>query len=487
MTEKEKELFQERVKKLRELRKAEIDPYPSKSHRTHTIFGALAEFSNLLSSGKKIILAGRIRAIRLHGAILFGHLEDESGKMQFMIRLDEIGDKKFGQFEKYYDIGDFMEVVGVLIETKRGGKTLLVSDFKILTKTLRALPEKWHGLTDTETRLRKRYLEMIVNPEVREMFRKKSVFWQTIREFLREKGFIEVETPVLENVPGGAETEPFVTHHKALDRDFFLRISLELPLKKLLVGGFERVFEIGRIFRNEGISTEHLQDYTQCEFYWAYADYEDLMGLLQDFYRKIVKDLFGTTKVKNQGVEVDWGKKWKRYDYYELFQKETGLDLNRGNEKDLKALADKLKIKYEKFAQKGRLVDLIYKKTVRPKLVEPGFLFDPPVEVEPLAKRHSKDPNRAQRLQVMAWGTELGKGFVELNDPIDQRVRFEEQMKLREAGDKEAQMTDEDFIEALEYGMPPAAGFGLSERLFAVLMDKSVRETVIFPPMRQEK
>ncbi|MDP3994049.1 MAG: lysine--tRNA ligase [Candidatus Doudnabacteria bacterium] len=483
MTEKEKELFQGRIKKLQELRKAGIDPYPSKSNRTHTNKEAVDSFEKL--SKNTISLVGRIRSMRDMGKISFANLEDETGKIQVLFKEGNLGNYK--NVINQLDIGDFVEVGGALFKTKTGEKTVEAKDLKLLSKSLSALPEKWHGLADTETKLRKRYLDMIANPEVREMFRKKSVFWQTIREFLKEKGFLEVETPVLENVPGGAEAEPFVTHHKALDRDFFLRISLELPLKKLLVGGFERVFEIGRIFRNEGISTEHLQDYTQCEFYWAYADYEDLMSLLKEFYRKIVKDLFGTTKVKNQGVEVDWGKEWKRYDYYELFQKETGLDLNKADDKDLKALADKLKIKYEKFAQKGRLVDLIYKKTVRPKLVEPGFLLDPPVEVEPLAKRHPKGPNRVQRLQVMAWGTELGKGFTELNDPLDQRIRFEEQMKLREAGDKEAQMIDEDFIEALEYGMPPAAGFGLSERLFAVLMDKSIRETVIFPPMKQEK
>src|SRR3989344_4002863 len=464
MTEKEKVLFQDRVKKLQELRKAGIDPYPSKAARTHTNREAVEHFDKL--SEKTVTLVGRIRSMRDMGKISFTNLEDETGKIQVLFKEDNLNSYKniIGKL----DIGDFIEVSGTLFKTKTGEKTIEAKDFKLLSKSLRALPEKWHGLTDTETRLRKRYLDMIVNPKVREMFRKKSVFWRAIREFLTEKGFLEVETPVLETVPGGAEAEPFVTHHNALDRDFFLRISLELPLKRLLVGGFEKVFEIGRIFRNEGISTEHLQDYTQCEFYWAHADYEDLMGLLEEFYRKIVKNLLGTTKVKNEGVEVDWGKEWKRYDYYKLFEKETGLDLSKADKSQLQEFADKSKIQYEKFAGKGRLVDLIYKKIVRPKLIEPGFPLVPPVEVEPLAKRHPKDPNRVQRLQVMAWGTELGKGFSELNDPLDQRGRFEEQMKLREAGDKEAQILDEDFIEALEYGMPPAVGFGLSERLFAV-------------------
>ena len=504
-TEKEEKLYQDRLKKLENLKKAGLDPYPAKGERTDTVAEALAQFKKLTSpslaparGGESsvsppregetkrglIILAGRIKALRTHGGLIFGNIEDESGAMQFMLRQEDLGKDKFASFENF-DIGDIFEAHGTLIETKRGEKTLLLTNFKILTKSLRALPDQYHGLKDVETKLRKRYLDLLANPDVREMFRQKSVFWKTVRDFMSSKGFLEVETPVLENVPGGAEAEPFVTHYNALDRDFYLRISLELPLKRLLVGGFEKVFELGRIFRNEGISTEHLQDYTQMEFYWAYADYNDLMKFLEELYRDVVKHLFGTTKVSSQGLELDWGKTWKRYDYYELFKKYAGLDLREATVKALKSAADKLKIKYEKFADKGRLIDMIYKKTVRPKLVEPGFLINPPVEAEPLAKRDPKDNSRVQRLQIMAWGTELGKGFSELNDPIDQRARFVEQMKLREQGDKEAQQLDEDFVEALEYGMPPAAGFGMSERFFEVLMDKSIRETVIFPPMKE--
>lgn len=491
MTEKEEKLYQDRLKKLENLKKAGIDPYPAKGERTHTVAEALAEFKKLTSPdpssrGGGIALAGRIKALRAHGGLIFGNIEDETGAIQFMLRQEDLGKEKFKNFENF-DIGDFIEARGSLTETKAGEKTLLLSDFKILTKSLRPLPDQYHGLKDTETRLRKRYLDMLASPETRELFRKKNIFWKTVRDFMVENGFLEVETPVLESIPGGAEAEPFITHHNALDRDFYLRISLELPLKRLMVGGYEKVFEIGRIFRNEGISTEHLQDYTQMEFYWAYADYNDLMQMLEELYRRIVKNLFGATKVLSRGIEIDWGKKWQRYDYYELFKKHAGLDLHKAGTDEFRKAADKLKVKYEKFADKGRLIDLIYKKAVRPKLVEPGFLIDPPVEVEPLAKRSSKDISKVERVQIMAWGTELGKGFSELNDPIDQRARFAEQMKLREAGDKEAQMIDEDFVEALEYGMPPAAGFGMSERLFAVLMDKSIRETVIFPPMKEEK
>ncbi len=304
---------------------------------------------------------------------------------------------------------------------------------------------------------------------------------------MEDKGFMEVEMNVLETVPGGAEAEPFVTHHNALNRDFFLRISLELPLKKLLVGGFERVFEIGRIFRNEGISTEHLQDYMQMEFYWAYADYEQLMQMIQELYQGIVKNVTGGIKTTYDGKEIDWAGQWPKVRYFDIFKDKTGLDLNTVSDEDLKKYAAKEKIKLDNNFGRGRVIDLIYKKKVRPSLVQPCFLINPPVEIEPLAKKDPKNPKEVQRMQIMAGGTELGKGFSELNDPIDQRERFEAQMKLRESGDKEAQMLDEDFVEALEYGMPPAAGFGLSERLFAVIMDKSIRETVFFPPMKEEE
>ena len=336
-----------------------------------------------------------------------------------------------------------------------------------------------------EIRLRQRYLDLLMNPEAREMFVKKSKFWAATQKFLVDQGFLQVEAPVLESIPGGAEAEPFITHHNALDRDFYLRISLELPLKKLIVGGYEKVFEIGRIFRNEGISTTHLQDYTQMEFYWAYADFEMLKKFLQQMYQYIIQETFGTLKIVSEGHEVDWSGDWEDVDYFLTFKKHTGLDLETATDEDLEAYAKKNKIKFGEFAGRGRLIDLIFKK-IRAELGlnKPVFLVNQPLELEPLAKRDPKNPKVVQRLQVLAYGTELGKGFGELNDPIDQRSRFEDQMKLREKGDTEAQMIDEDYLQAMEYGMPPLAGFGMSERLFAVLYDKSVRETVIFPPMK---
>jgi lysyl-tRNA synthetase class 2 len=296
-----------------------------------------------------------------------------------------------------------------------------------------------------------------------------------------------VETPVFEQVPGGAEAEPFVTHHNALDTDFYLRISLELPLKKLMASGYEKVFEIGRIFRNEGIDREHLQDYTQLEFYWAYADYRDLMKLTEALYKELVKNVTGALATTFQGEKINWGKKWGTIEYCDIFKDANKLDPRTASVGELRARAEELELHPERGLGKGRLIDLIYKKTVRPHLTDPAFLIHPPVEVSPLAKRTPEDPRIVERVQVVACGSELGNGWSELNDPLDQRARFEEQMKLRAAGDTEAQRLDEEFLRAMEYGMPPIAGFGLSERLFAFLVDKPIRETVLYPLMRPRK
>jgi lysyl-tRNA synthetase class 2 len=479
------DLIKEREKKLVELKKAGIDPYPKKTPRTHTSEEAHENFSGLAASGETVSLAGRLTALRDQGNIVFIDLVDGTGKFQVVAKKE--GLEKFDLWKSVLDIGDFVSATGTLFKTKKEQESLDVKELVMLSKSLRPMPSEWFGVEDIETRLRKRYLDLALNEETRELFRKKTVFWNTFREQLVKKGFLEVETPVLESVPGGAEAEPFKTHHNALDTDFYLRISLELPLKRLLVGGYEKVFEIGRIFRNEGIDKEHLQDYTQLEFYWAYRDYNDLMVFLEKSYKEVIKKTCGGLITTYEGKEIDWGKKWKKVDYVEEFKKANKLDPKVASRDELVARVKELNIEFEKGFGKGRLIDLIYKKTVRPNLIQPCFLVNPPVEIEPLAKRSAKNPKVVERLQIMAAGTELGKGFTELNDPRDQRARFEEQENARAAGDKEAQHLDEDFLEALEYGMPPAAGFGVSERLFAVLMDKPVRETVIFPLMRPKK
>lgn len=485
MAERLEDIIKARRKKLQEIKAAGLDPYPSTTVRTHTNRQVLEEFDKL--EGKTLTLVGRIRSWRDMGKLVFAHVEDGTGRIQVLFKSDLLGDNQFQFLLDYFDIGDFVEISGTLFKTKTGEKTLQAQAYKMLAKSLRPLPSEHYGLQDEEQRLRKRYLDILTHPEVKELFVKKNKFWTAIREFLVKHDFLELQLPVLEALPGGAEAEPFVTHYNALNQDVYLRISLELPLKKMLVAGYEKVFEIGRVFRNEGISSEHLQDYTAMEFYWAYADFNQLMDFVQAMYQYVIKETFGSLELNYQGQIVNWGGQWPKLDYFELFKKYTGIDLSDTDEQVLKQYAQKHNIQFEPFAGKGRLIDLIFKKTVRvlPEVsLKPAFLVNQPVEIEPLAKRDPKNPKIVQRMQILACGSELGKGFGELNDPVDQRARFEEQMKLRQAGDKEAQRLDEDYVEAMEYGMPPAAGFGLSERLFAVLCDKPVRETVVFPPMR---
>jgi lysyl-tRNA synthetase class 2 len=477
-------IIKQHKRKLELLKEKGIDPYPARTKRTHTIFEVLKNFNDFYKNKKKIFITGRLFSIRDQGGLVFGNLVDQSGKIQIVLKKKITPDFDF--WKKVLDRGDFLSCGGVVFKTKKGEKSLEVKNLQIITKSLRPIPTEWFGIEDTELKLRRRYLDLLLDEKVKELFIKKAIFWDTFRNELKKEGFLEVETPVLEPIPGGAEAEPFVTHHNALDEDFYLRISLELPLKKILVGGFEKVFEIGRIFRNEGIDKEHLQDYTQLEFYWAYHDYNDLMKLIERLYKKVIKNTAGKLETTWNNQKINWAKKWPKVEYVKLFEKYNKINPLTATRDDLYKIALKLGLNPESYAGKGRLIDLIFKKTVRPTLIQPCFLINPPVEIEPLAKRVPDNPNLVERFQVVACGTELGKGFSELNDPIDQRKRFEEQMKLRESGDKEAQMLDEEFLIALEYGMPPTAGFGISERLFAVLMDKPVRECVIFPLMRKK-
>ncbi len=459
--------------------------YPARVKRSITLGEAQKRFTALAKSKKNMSVVGRVFGLRDQGGIIFADVRDISGALQIVLVKKEMAD--FGRLKTSLDMGDFLSATGHFFITKKGERSFLAKKALIISKSLRPIPQEWYGLGDIETRLRKRYLDSLVNSAVRDIFVKKSRFWRTVRDFLIDEGFLEVENPVLEAVPGGAEAEPFTTHHNALNEDFYLRISLELPLKKMLVGGFEKIFEIGRIFRNEGIDREHLQDYTQMECYWAYADYHDMMKLVEKLYKKLAKAVIGSLKSKKGKETIDWGGKWKKVGYFDLFKKYAGVNLSNVSTEDLRRKAKELKLDLDPGDSKGRLIDLIYKKTVRPHLIQPCFLVNPPVEIEPLAKRVPGRPEMVERFQIMAGGTELGKGFSELNDPVDQRKRFEEQVALREGGDKEAQMMNEDFVEALEYGMPPAAGFGMSERVFAIMVDMAIRETVYFPLMRKEK
>jgi lysyl-tRNA synthetase class 2 len=460
--------------------------YPATIKRTHTIAEVQANFDALQSSGAVVTLVGRVRSVRGMGAIAFAHIEDGSGKFQGVLSGDHISPELFALFTSTIEIGDYIQISGSLFITKRGEHSVQVTDWRVLSKSLLPFPTEHYGVEDEEVLLRQRYLDLALHPSVRDIFVRKAAFWQAVRTFLASQKFLEVQTPVLEHIPGGAEAEPFTTHHNALDQDFYLRISLELALKRLLVGGYERVFEIGRVFRNEGIDREHLQEFDHMEFYSAYTDFDTGVAWVEELYRGVVRAVAGETLTTTwEGHTIDWSKPFPRIDYFAEFQKETGIDLSdEPSIEVLQAKARELSIKFDPKVGRGRMIDLIYKKTVRQRLIQPCILVGHPIEVSPLAKSDPTNPRKVLRMQPIACKSELGNGFSELNDPLEQRARFEQQMALRESGDSEAQMLDEDFLAALEYGLPPAFGFGMSERLFAVLMDRSIRETVIFPPMR---
>ena len=487
------ELKKVRLEKLKSLQNSGLLAYPATTKRTHSISQALKDFSKLSKTKKEIVLTGRIMAQRGHGGATFLDIHDgsasspqaDNGKIQGLIKEDKLGEKGYQFFIDHFDIGDFIEIKGILIKTKRGEKTIEAGDYKMLAKSLLPLPEKWHGLQDEEEKLRKRYLDILFNPEIKDMIQKRSIFWNSMREFLICKEFLEVETPVLEVTTGGADARPFTTHHNALDMDVFLRISTgELWQKKLMVAGFEKTFEIGRQFRNEGMDAEHLQDYTQMEFYWAYADYKQGMKLVEELYKYIIKKTFGTLKFNIRGFKIDFSKKWQMYDYQTMISTHAGINILEASLPEMEKQLQKLGITYDKNGfNKTRAIDNLWK-YCRKHLAGPGFLINLPTDVMPLAKKDEKNPKIVQAFQVIIAGSENGKGYSELNDPIDQAERFSEQQKLREKGDQEAQMFNHDFVEALEYGMPPTVGFGLSERLFAFLMDKPIRETQIFPLMK---
>lgn len=473
-----------KLSKLENIKKSGMDPYPEKTERSMANAEALEKFDEIRD---EVILVGRVKSMRPMGGSTFAHIEDETGKIQIFLNKKNLGEK-YKLFVDNIEMGDFVEVHGSLFKTKKEEKTLDVRDWKVLAKNVKPIPTEYYGLKDEEILLRKRYLDLMMNPETREIFKKKRIFWHTVRHYLVENGFLEVQTPVFEHIPGGAEAEPFVTHHNALDTDFYLRISLEFPLKKLLVGGYEKVFEIGRVFRNEGIDREHLQEFDHMEFYAAYWDMEKGMEFIEKMFKQIVEKVLGKYEHKYQGARIDWNKKFPVVDYFAEFKKGTGIDL----EKDvtvgqLKKKADELGIKYEKEYGKGRMIDTVYKKTVQAKIIQPSFLVGHPIEVSPLSKIDPKNSKKVLRVQIVAGGSELCNAYAELNDPIDQKNRFLEQMKAKEAGDAEAMSMDEDFVEALEYGMPPAFGFGMSERFFAFIMNKSVRETVIFPAVKSKE
>ena len=480
------ELKKIRLKKLEAIRTSGILAYPEKTKRTHKIEEALKDFNSLSRFKKEIILAGRIKALREHGGSTFLNIDDGSGNIQAYFRKDRIGEKGYKFFLDNFDIGDFIEVRGILFKTKKGEKTIDAADFKMLVKSLLPLPEKWHGLKDVEERFRKRYLDLLFNPEVKKKFELRSKIIKEIRGFLEAEGFLEVETPILQPIYGGAKAKPFKTHLNALDIDLYLRISPELYLKRLLVGGFEKVYEIGRCFRNEGMDRAHNPDFTMLEFYWAYADYKGLMKLTEKMFGNLLKKILGNLKIKYEGKEINFETPWPRIEFSQILKKFTKINLGEIHPEALKKEAKKLEIKIKEGATKVEIADEIYKKFCLPNIHQPTFIINHPLGSFPLAKALEKNPKTLANFQLVVAGWELINAFSELNDPIEQRKRFEEQEKLFKEGFEEAQRIDEDFIEALEYGMPPAAGFGMGiDRLVSLLTDSySLREVILFPAMR---
>ena len=478
---REEQIISERIKKLNELKKSGINPYPSKFEGKQDI-----SLVKSFSEGKEVKIAGRIVSYRDLGKIAFVKLRDFSGDIQIVFQDGETPVKTFEFFKKYIDSGDFVGVGGKTFKTKTGEFSVLVKNLELLSKSILPLPDKWHGLVNEEDRYRKRYLDFILNPELKDLFYKKFIFWKSVREFLLSKSFIEIETPVLENTTGGADARPFATHHNNLDIDVYLRISMgELWQKRLMVAGFEKTFEIGRQFRNEGSSPEHLQDYSQMEFYMAYANYEKGMEIVEELYKYVVKKVLGSSKFKTRGHEIDIDKKWEKIDYASEIKKRTGVDIWKATEKDIEKKLKELKVDYDPI-DKPRLIDSLWK-YCRKNISGPAFVINQPVEISPLAKINSKDSRVVERFFVLIAGSELGNGYSELNDALDQEERFKKQSEMREKGDEEAQMNDEEFVEALKYAMPPTCGFGMSERVFAFIVDKPIRECVLFPLLRPLK
>ncbi len=468
-----------------------IDPYPTTTNRTHDIKRVLDLFEDLKKNEEPVIIAGRIRSIRKHGGLTFIHIEDEGGRIQVVLKKDLVGGDNYKQFHDLYDIGDFIEVQGSAFKTKTGEQSILAQKNRMLTKALLPLPEKWHGLADIELRYRKRYLDLIANEEVRNIFRLRSRMIHLIRKFFEDKGFMEVETPILQPIPGGATARPFKTHHNALNIDMYLRVAPELYLKRLLVGGFEKVFEIARCFRNEGIDHDHNPEFTQIEFYWAYADYNQLMDLMEEFLPYLLEGLGLGLEIKVGDQTANFKPPYPRISMKDLIEQHTGIDIeDYPDAKSLFEVAKQHGVEDVKPTDgRGKIVDEIYKTHVRPKIIDPIFMIDHPVELSPLTKKKPEDPRYVERFQIVcAGGNELCNAFTELNDPIDQEQRFQEQEKLRTKGDVEAQRLDQDFIEALKHGMPPTGGLGMGlDRLAKILTNSpNLKEVILFPTLKPE-
>ena len=478
-------LMKVRKEKLEELQANGKDPFEiTKYNRTHNSEQVKNNFDEL--NEQYVSIAGRIVGKRVMGKASFCHIQDMQGKIQCYVSLNDLGEEKYKEF-KTYDIGDIIGVTGFVFKTRTEEISIHAKEVVLLCKALRPLPEKFHGLKDTDFRYRQRYVDLIVNPEVKETFLKRTKILKEIRNVLDSKGYLEVDTPILNTIAGGAAARPFVTHHNTLDMDMYLRIANELYLKRLIVGGFDKVYEMGRMFRNEGISIKHNPEFTNIELYSAYEDYHDMMDIAEEIISTVAKNVLGTTKITYQGTDIDLTPSWKRITMIEAIKEVTGIDFNEiETDEDAKEIAKNLKLEYDETMTRGHIINLVFEEKVEETLIQPTFICDYPVEVSPLTKRKVDDKRLTERFELFIGGREYGNAYSELNDPIDQYERFLKQVEARENGDEEANMMDEDFITALEYGMPPTGGLGLGiDRLIMLFTDSaSIRDVLLFPTMR---
>ena len=482
---------EQRVEKLTAVRAAGLDPYPARFSCTHSVAEALQAFA--ASEGKAelpaVLTAGRLMSIRVMGKAAFAHIMDGTGRIQLYLRQEEVGQENYERFLRLFDIGDSVGVQGPLFRTRTGEVTVRVTSITMLAKALRPLPEKWHGLTDVEARYRQRYLDLLVNETARNTFVIRTRLVSAIRRYLDERGFLEVETPVLQPIYGGAAARPFVTHHNELDADLYLRISDELYLKRLIIGGLDRVYEIGHDFRNEGVSTRHNPEFTQIEVYQAYADYNDMMCLTENVWHAVATQVLGTAKITFQGHELDYTPPWRRLRMRDAILEATGIDIAVYRDRDaLRQQLQERKLELDWKPTWGQQVEELMKEFVEPQLIQPTFLLDYPLDISPLAKQKPDAPGFVERFEFFIGTLECGNAFSELNDPLDQRARFEMQGRQLQAGDEEAHPMDEDWIRALEYGMPPTGGLGSGIDRMAMLFtdNPSIREVILFPPLRSK-
>ena len=481
----ENHLIKVRKEKLEELKAQGKNPFEiTKYNRTHNSEEVKKQFEEL--DGKDVSIAGRIVAKRIMGKASFCHIQDMQGRIQSYVSINDLGEESYSAF-KTYDIGDIIGIKGFVFKTKTEEISIHAKEVVLLTKSLRPLPEKFHGLKDTELRYRQRYVDLIMNPEVKETFLTRTKIIKEIRKILDEEGYTEVETPILNTIAGGAAARPFITHHNTLDMDMYLRIANELYLKRLIVGGFDKVYEMGRMFRNEGISIKHNPEFTNIEFYAAYQDYHDMMDMAEKIIATTAQNVLGTTKITYQGTPIDLTPNWKRLSMIEAIKEVTGVDFDTvETDNEATEIGKKLGLEIEGVMSRGEVINLAFEEKVEATLIQPTFIYDYPVEVSPLTKRKPTDPRLTERFELFIGGREYGNAYSELNDPIDQYERFLDQVKQKDAGNEEANDMDDDFVQALEYGMPPTGGMGIGvDRLIMLLTDSaSIRDILLFPTMK---